>query len=76
MSDKNALCDKIHNIYPDLGDCDDNLEVTWDKDANAWAVNFEKDGYQIKHYLENEDAADCLERDQCIGLGIEFGQFR
>lgn len=76
MSDKSALCDKIHEIYPDLGECDVDLEVTWDNDANSWAVNFEKDGYRIKHFLENEDAAACLDENQCIGLGIEFGQFR
>jgi hypothetical protein len=34
-----------------------------------------KDGHRIKYYLENEDAAPCLEDKQCIGLGIEFGQF-
>lgn len=30
---------------------------------------------RIKHYLENEDAADCVIGEKCVGLGIEFGQF-
>jgi len=29
----------------------------------------------MRHYLEEKDAAACLEGEQCIGLGIDFGQF-
>jgi hypothetical protein len=69
------LCDKIHEIYPEIGSCDKELKVVWDNEKNVWEVNFEKDGHRIMHYLENEDAAPCMEGKQCIGLGIEFGQF-
>jgi hypothetical protein len=51
------------------------MKVVWDSERNVWEVNFKKDGHRIKHYLENEDAASCLEDKQCIGLGIAFGQF-
>ena len=76
MYGKKALCEKIHELYPDLGHCGQDLEVAWDADIHAWEVDFKKDGYRIKHYLEYEDAAPCVEGDQCIGLAIEFGQFR
>ena len=76
MIDKNTLCEKIHDIYPELGECNQNLEVTWDSDVEAWTVNFEKEGYRIKHYLEDEDTVSCIEHDQCVGLGIDVGQFR
>ena len=76
MYDKAALCNKIHEIYPDMGDCGQDLKVTWDDAMKVWEINFERDGNHIKHYLEDEDAAPCVEGKQCIGLGIEFGQFR
>ena len=76
MINKKALCEKIQEIYPELGECDQDLKVAWDSDAEAWTVDFEIDGYRIKHYLEDEDAAACMENDNCIGLGIDIGQFR
>jgi len=35
----------------------------------------EKYGHRIRHYLEDEDATPSIEGNQCIGLGIERGQF-
>ena len=75
MYNKETLCDKIHEIYPEIGECDIDLKVHWDEGKNAWQVDFSKDGQQIRHYLEDGDAAACLTKEQCIGLGIEFGQF-
>ena len=75
MYGKTALCNKINEIYPEIGECDKDLKVVWDSERNVWEVNFKKDGHRIKHYLEDEDAAACMEDIQCIGLGIEFGQF-
>ena len=74
MYGKTELCDKIHEIYPEIGECDKDLNVAWDSEKNVWEVNFKKDGQRIKHYLEDEDAARCMGDKQCIGLGIEFGQ--
>lgn len=42
MYDKAELCNKIHEIYPQIGECDIDLKVAWDKDRNAWAVDFKK----------------------------------
>ena len=75
MYDKTELCNKIHEIYPEIGDCDKDLNVEWNGAKNVWQVDFERDGHRIMHYLEDEDAAPCMEGKQCIGLGIEFGQF-
>ena len=75
MLNKTELCNKIHEIYPEMGDCDKDLNVLWDRERNVWEVNFTRDGHRIKHYLEDADAAPCMEGKQCIGLGIEFGQF-
>ncbi len=75
MIAKKALCNKIHEIYPEIGACGRDLKVTWDDERNVWAIDFKKDGLRMKHYLENEDAAPCLEGRQCVSLGIELGQF-
>ena len=75
MFGKAELCNKIHEIYPEIGECDKDLNVAWDNKQNVWEVSFKKNGHRIRHYLEDKDATACMEGKQCIGLGIEFGQF-
>ena len=75
MVNKSALCNKISAIYPELGSCDQALAVNWDETNHAWAVDFELKGEKIRHYLEDSDAAACMLNGQCVGMGIEFGQF-
>ncbi len=75
MVSKESLCKKIHELYPQIGECDIDLIVNWDKERNAWAVDFKKGVHRIKHYLEDEDAAACMDGKQCVSLGLEFGQF-
>ena len=76
MLTNKQVCDQLASIYPDFGQCGQTLDVNWDDKNQAWAVDFEYKGNRIRHYLENEDAAACVIEDQCVGLGIEFGQFR
>ncbi|CAB1061556.1 hypothetical protein D1BOALGB6SA_6331 [Olavius sp. associated proteobacterium Delta 1] len=75
MYSKADLCDKIHELYPQSGECHIDLKVDWDNERNAWAVDFKKGVHRIKHYLEDEDAAACMEGKQCVSLGLEIGQF-
>jgi hypothetical protein len=75
MVNKSALCNKISAIYPELGSCDQALAVNWDETNHAWAVDFELKGEKIRHYLEDSDASACMLNGQCVGMGIEFGQF-
>ena len=56
MISKEALCNKIHELYPQIGVCDIDLKVDWDEERNAWAVDFKKGVHRIKHYLENKVA--------------------
>jgi hypothetical protein len=76
MLNKEQVCDQISVLYPDFGQCGDDLEVNWDEENQAWAVDFKLNGREIRHYLEDEDAAACVTGRQCMGMGIEFGQFR
>jgi hypothetical protein len=75
MYTREEICNKIHEMYPQIGECDIDLNVAWDEEKSAWAVDFQKGVHRIKHYLEDEDAALCMEGKQCVRLGLEFGQF-
>ncbi len=75
MYGKEELCKKLHELYPKIGACDCDLAVDWDTEKSVWKIDFNKDGRQLTHYLEDDDASACLEGKKCIGLGIELGQF-
>ena len=44
--DKNELCEKIRDIYPDIGACGIDLEVAYDEDQQRWVVYLKKDAHQ------------------------------
>jgi len=75
MYTNQELCEKIQQIYSEIGQCGIDLEANWDPEKNVWAVDFKKGERHMRHYLEEKDAAACLEGEQCIGLGIDFSQF-
>ena len=75
MTDK-YVCDRIHSLYADFRQWGENLDVRQDENNHAWAVDFVYWSNKIRHYLDNEDAAICENNDQCLSLGIDFGQFR
>jgi carbamoylphosphate synthase small subunit len=74
MIKKNELCQKILEIYPEIGQCGVNLKVDFDKRQKAWVVSLKKDNHKLKHFLENPDAESCMEGKQCVALGIEIAQ--
>jgi len=76
MIDKEKLCEKIRSIYPDIGECGIDVDVEWDGAQNSWVVHLKKDRHELKTYLENEDAALCMDDKQCVSLGIEIAQLR
>jgi hypothetical protein len=76
MIDKNQLCEKIREIYPDIGQCGIDVEVLFDANNQRWVVDLKKDHRHLKTYLEEGDAELCLAGKQCIGLSIEVAQLR
>ena len=76
MIDKNALCEKIRQLYPDIGECDIDVKAEYDEAQKAWAVHLKKDNHVLKTYLDDGDADKCMIGKKCIGLSIQIAQLR
>ncbi len=76
MYSDQELCEKITAMYPEIGECNINIEVHHDDEKNVWVVDLKKDGHDLKHFLEYPDADNCMEGKQCVSLGLEIAQLR
>ena len=76
MHDKQELCKKISDLYPEIGECGIDVKVDFDENKNVWIVDLEKDEHELKHHLEIPDANDCMEGKQCVSLGLEIAQLK
>ncbi len=76
MIDKAQLCAKITELYPDIGECGIDIDVTYDEEKQSWIVDLKKDKFELKTYLEDGDADKCMLGQQCVSLGIEIAQLR
>ena len=74
MYDNKELCEKITQIYPDIGECGIDVNVGYDDKNEAYIVDLTKDKYHLKTCLEREDADLCMDGKQCIGLGTQITQ--
>lgn len=63
-------------MYPDMGDCDTDLNVDRDSRRQVRAIDIKKGPLRIRHYREHEDAAACQDRGQWVSLVDGFAQFR
>ena len=71
--DKTELCEKIKEIYPELGECGINLNVNFNEEKKAWIVELKKDKQALTTHLETDEANKCMEGKQCISLGLQIG---
>jgi len=76
MIGKEALCEKIRSIYPDVGECGIDVRAEYDESENSWVVYLKRGSKEIKHFLPNQDADACMEGKQCVSLGLEIAQFK
>jgi hypothetical protein len=76
MYNKNELCEKIRDVFPEIGVCGIDLKVDYDKATAAWVVELNKDNHQLKTFLEVPDAEKCMQGKQCISLGLQIAQLR
>jgi hypothetical protein len=76
MIDKKELCEKIRELYPDIGECGIDVDVEYDEAQKAWVVDLQRGEQKLKTYLEDTDADSCMLGKKCVGLGIEIAQLR
>ena len=74
MHSSTQICEKIISMYPGIGECGAELNVSYDKKNQAWLVHMKKDNHELNHYLEMADAENCLEGTQCVSLGLDIAQ--
>ena len=74
MIDKDALCERIREIYPDIGVCGIDIKTEYDEDQGTWVVHLKKDNHKLKTYLEDGDADRCMLGEMCFGLSVEVAQ--
>lgn len=76
MPTKEELCEKINGVFPEIGACGIDLKVDYDANNKAWVVDLKKDGHELKTFLEESEAQQCMDGKQCVSLGIQIGQLR
>ena len=76
MYTKAELCKKITDIYPEIGECGIDIDVSYDDEKKAWVVDLIKDSHELKHYLDLPEADECMEGNKCVPLGLEIAQLR
>ena len=76
MYDKNELCEKIKQLYPEISECRIDVAVDWDEAEKAYTVDLKTPDREVRHYLPENDAALCMEGKQCVSLGLEIAQLK
>ena len=76
MTTSKELCNKITEVFPDIGVCGIDLKVDYDETNKAWAVDLERNGHHLKTFLEIDEADSCVEGKQCVSLGLQVNQLR
>ena len=76
MLDKETICKKITEIYPDIGTCGIDVDVRFNEEKGAWIVHLKKDEHELETHLEPEDARKCMEGKECVHLGLQVEQLK
>ena len=76
MIEKELLCEKIRSIYPEVGDCDMDVEVEWDEEKGTWIIDLRAGAHDLQTHLEPDDAKDCLKGKKCVNLGVQIAQLK
>jgi hypothetical protein len=74
--EKSELCQKIREIYPDIGECGIDVDANYDDEQERWVVDLKKDQHHLRTFLEEGDAELCMQGKQCVSLGIEIAQLK
>jgi hypothetical protein len=74
--DRAELCQKIRDVFPEIGECGIDVSVDYDTKTHAYVVDLKRDKRELKTFLEPEDADLCMAGKQCVGLGIQIAQLK
>jgi hypothetical protein len=74
MTQAVELCNKIREIYPEIGDCGADVDVFFDEEAKAWVVKLNRGGKSLRTLLEPADINACIEGKQCLSIGAQLSQ--
>jgi len=76
MYNNQELCQKITEMYPEIGECGIDIAVNFDSVKNAWVVDLQKDSHELKHYLDIPEVDECMGGNKCVSLGLEIAQLK
>jgi hypothetical protein len=76
MYNENQVCKKITSMYPDIGQCGIDINVSYNQPEKAYVVHLKKESHTLNHFLEMKDAEACMVGKQCVALGLEIAQLR
>jgi hypothetical protein len=76
MYDGTDICRKIIEILPELGNCEVDLNVSFDDKLQVWRVSHDEAGRHALIFLEVEDVERCLSGRECLSLGLMARQLR
>ena len=76
IMDNGALCEKIRQLYPDIGECGIDVRAEYDEAQKAWVIYLKRDNQALKTYLDEGDAEKCMIGNKCVGLSIQVAQLR
>jgi len=72
---KEALAEKITEMYREIRDHDLALTLDFSEEKDAWIVGLKKGEHELTTHLEKKDADDCMNGIKCVYLGVQIGQF-
>lgn len=76
MFTEKQLCEKIVTLYPEIGVCGIDIDVSLDRSEKAWVVHLNKETHSLNHFLELMDADLCMKGKQCVALGLDIAQLK
>lgn len=70
------LCEKITELYPEIGTCGIDIEVNENTKEKTWVVSLKSGTHSLDHFLEYVEADQCMDGKQCVSLGLEIAQLK
>jgi hypothetical protein len=66
---------KLLEMYPEISKSDLSMTLIFDNQRNAWVITLEKAGHVRHAFLDEKDAAECIEGNKCVYLGMLIPQY-